>query len=246
VELQIRDLHVEVDGEKILKGVTLDVDSNKIVGLMGRNGSGKSTLAKVIFGHPDYEVTSGDILVDGESILEMGTDERARLGIFLGFQSPNAIPGVSLNNLIRTAIHAKDPDAKMENPIKFIRRLKSQLTDLGLSDEFVNRSVNENASGGERKKTEMIQLQNVQPQIAILDEIDSGLDIDALRQVSDSINSIKEENGTGFLLVTHYNRLLTLVKPDVIHLMSDGQIKKTGGPELALELEEKGYEELIK
>ncbi|MHA2502377.1 MAG: Fe-S cluster assembly ATPase SufC [Candidatus Kariarchaeaceae archaeon] len=246
MELQIRDLHVEVDGEKILKGVTLDVDSNKIVGLMGRNGSGKSTLAKVIFGHPDYEVTSGDILVDGESILEMGTDERARLGIFLGFQSPNAIPGVSLNNLIRTAIHAKDPDAKMENPIKFIRRLKSQLTDLGLSDEFVNRSVNENASGGERKKTEMIQLQNVQPQIAILDEIDSGLDIDALRQVSDSINSIKEENGTGFLLVTHYNRLLTLVKPDVIHLMSDGQIKKTGGPELALELEEKGYEELIK
>ena len=185
----------------------------EVVGLMGRNGSGKSTLAKVIFGHPDYEITNGDILVDGESIIDMDTDEIARLGIFLGFQSPNAIPGVSLNNLIRTAVHAKDPDGKMENAIKFIRRLKSQLGDLDLSEEFVNRPVNENASGGERKKLEMVQLYNLQSKLAILDEIDSGLDIDALKQVAETINSINQEKGTGFLLVTHYNRLLTHVKP---------------------------------
>jgi len=245
MELEVKDLKVEVEGEKILKGVSLTVKSGQIVGLMGRNGSGKSTLTKVIFGHPDYEVTGGDILVDGQSVLNMTTDERARLGLFLGFQNPNAIPGVSLNNLIRTAVHSKNPDEKMENPIKFIRRLKSQLSDLGLSDEFVNRPVNENASGGERKKTEMIQLQNLKSQIAILDEIDSGLDIDALKQVSENINAINKELGTGFLLVTHYNRLLTQVKPDVIHLMSDGIIKKTGGPELASQLEEQGYEQII-
>ncbi len=200
MEIQIKDLKVEVDGEEILKGLNLTVKEGEVVGLMGRNGSGKSTLAKVIFGHPDYEITNGDILVDGESIIDMDTDEIARLGIFLGFQSPNAIPGVSLNNLIRTAVHAKDPDGKMENAIKFIRRLKSQLGDLDLSEEFVNRPVNENASGGERKKLEMVQLYNLQSKLAILDEIDSGLDIDALKQVAETINSINQEKGTGFLL----------------------------------------------
>ena len=147
MELEVKDLKVEVEGEEILKGVSLKVTSGQIVGLMGRNGSGKSTMTKVIFGHPDYEVTGGDILLDGKSILNLPTDERARLGLFLGFQSPNGIPGVSLNNLIRTAIHAKDPDAKMENPIKFIRRLKSQLSELGLSEDFVNRSVVISADG---------------------------------------------------------------------------------------------------
>jgi Fe-S cluster assembly ATP-binding protein len=245
MEIEIKDLHVSVEDEEILKGLSLKIESGKTIGLMGRNGSGKSTLAKVIFGHPDYEITSGDILVDGQSIIDMNTDEIARLGIFLGFQSPNAIPGVSLNNLVRTAIHAKDPNAKMENPIKFVRRLKTQLKEVGLSDEFVNRPVNENASGGERKKTEMIQLQNIGAKIAILDEIDSGLDIDALKSVSETINKEKETNGTGFLLVTHYNRLLTHVVPDLVYLMADGRIVKSGGSELALELEEKGYEELI-
>lgn len=245
MEIEIKDLHVSVEDEEILKGLSLKIESGKTIGLMGRNGSGKSTLAKVIFGHPDYEITGGDILVDGQSIIDMNTDEIARLGIFLGFQSPNAIPGVSLNNLVRTAIHAKDPNAKMENPIKFVRRLKTQLKEVGLSDEFVNRPVNENASGGERKKTEMIQLQNIGAKIAILDEIDSGLDIDALKSVSETINKEKETNGTGFLLVTHYNRLLTHVVPDLVYLMADGRIVKSGGSELALELEEKGYEELI-
>ncbi|MCY3412262.1 MAG: Fe-S cluster assembly ATPase SufC [Candidatus Heimdallarchaeota archaeon] len=246
MKLEIKDLKVTAEGNEILHGVNLTIESGKISAIMGRNGSGKSTLAKVIFGHPDYEVTQGDILVDGESILEMDTDERARLGLFLGFQSPYAIPGVTLNNLMRTAIHAQNPDEPMENPIKFIRRVKSKLKEIDLDDDFIDRSVNENASGGERKKSEMVQLDLLGAKIAILDEIDSGLDIDALRKVSEHINLQRDDNGTGFLLVTHYNRLLTHVKPDVIYLFSGGKIVSQGGPELAVELEEKGYEQLVK
>ncbi|MCH8908845.1 MAG: Fe-S cluster assembly ATPase SufC, partial [Candidatus Heimdallarchaeota archaeon] len=190
-------------------------------------------------------VTEGDILVDGESILLMRTDVRARLGLFLGFQSPFAVPGVSFNNLLRTAVHAQDPDAPMENPIRFIRRLKAKMKEVGLSDEFVNRGVNENASGGERKKGEIIQLGIIGAKIAILDEIDSGLDIDALKVVAESINEYRRENGTGFLLITHYSRLLSQVKPDVVYLFDKGTIVKSGGPELAEELEEHGYENLI-
>lgn len=245
MKLVIKDLEVKADEVEILRGVNLTIESGKIYGIMGRNGSGKSTLAKVIFGHPDYTVTKGDILVDGKSILDMSTDQRARLGIFLGFQSPHAVPGVTMNNLIRTAIHAQDPDKQMENPIKFIRRLKSQMKDIGLDGEFVNRSVNENASGGERKKGEIIQLDMLGAQIAILDEIDSGLDIDALKTVAESIKRHREEKGTGFLLVTHYNRLLTYVKPDVVYLFYDGRIVRSGGQELAIELEEQGYEKLV-
>lgn len=248
MKLEIKDLKVAVEADEnieILHGVNLTIESGQIAGLMGKNGSGKSTLAKVIFGHPDYKVTSGDILVDGESILDMSTNERAQLGLFLGFQSPHAIPGVTLNNLLRTAIHAKDPKARMENPIKFARRLRGQIKQIGLTDEFFERSVNENASGGERKKSEIIQLDMLGAKIAILDEIDSGLDIDALKVVSESIVKHKEEKGTGFVLVTHYNRLLTHVNPDVVYLFVDGRIIKKGGPELAVELEEKGYEKLV-
>ncbi|MDH5404681.1 MAG: Fe-S cluster assembly ATPase SufC [Candidatus Heimdallarchaeota archaeon] len=245
MELVITNLKVEADGVEILHGINLTIKDGEIAGIMGKNGSGKSTLAKVIFGHPDYDVTDGDITVDGKSILELSTDERARLGLFLGFQSPHTIPGVTMNNLLRTAIHAQNPDEKMENPIKFVRRLKGQLKNVGLSEEFLNRSVNENASGGERKKGEMVQLINLGGKIAILDEIDSGLDIDALKVVSDQINKSREENNTGFILVTHYNRLLTHVKPDVIHVMSNGKIIKSGGPELAVQLENEGYEKLI-
>lgn len=245
MKLEIKDLKVEVEDYEILSGVNLIIKSNEIAGIMGKNGSGKSTLAKVIFGHPDYKVTNGDILVDNVSILGMTTDERARLGLFLGFQSPFAVPGVTMNNLIRTAIHAKDPDQKMENPIKFIRRLKSKMKEVGLDSEFINRGVNENASGGERKKGEIIQLDMLGAKIAILDEIDSGLDIDALKVVSDSINKNREENGTGFLLVTHYSRLLSHVKPDVVYLFNEGKIIRSGGPELAIELEEIGYEKLF-
>lgn len=245
MELVIKDLEVKAGEVEILRGVNLTIESGKIYGIMGRNGSGKSTLAKVIFGHPDYTVTKGDILVDGKSILEMSTDQRARLGIFLGFQSPHAVPGVTMNNLIRTAIHARDPDKPMENPIKFIRRLKSQMKDIGLDGEFINRSVNENASGGERKKGEIVQLDMLGAKIAILDEIDSGLDIDALKTVAESIKTHRDEKGTGFLLVTHYNRLLTYVKPDVVYLFYDGRIVRSGGQELAVELEEQGYEKLV-
>lgn len=245
MKLEIKDLKVVAGELEILHGVNLTIQSGEIAGIMGKNGSGKSTLAKVIFGHPDYQVTGGDILLDGQSILGMKTDERARLGLFLGFQSPNAIPGVTLNNLLRTSIHAQDPDKPMENPIKFIRRLKGQLAEIGLDEEFVNRSVNENASGGERKKSEMVQLETLGAKIAILDEIDSGLDIDALKSVAENINKFREVNQTGFLLVTHYNRLLTYVKPNVVHLFYQGRIVKSGGQELAEELEEVGYEKLI-
>jgi Fe-S cluster assembly ATP-binding protein len=245
MKLEVKNLKVEADGIEILHGVDLTINSGEIAGIMGKNGSGKSTLARAIFGHPDYQVTEGDILVDGESILEMSTDGRARLGLFLGFQSPYAIPGVTMNNLIRTAIHAQDPDQQMENPIKFIRRLKGKLKDMGLNGEFVNRGVNENASGGERKKSEIVQLDMLGAKLAILDEIDSGLDIDALKEVSLSINRNKEEKGMGFLLVTHYSRLLNHVKPDVIHLLYEGRVIRSGGPELASELEDKGYEELV-
>lgn len=245
MKLEVQNLKVEADGTEILHGVDLTINSGEIAGIMGKNGSGKSTLAKVIFGHPDYQVTEGDILVDGNSILELSTDERARLGLFLGFQAPFAIPGVTMNNLIRTAIHAQDPDQQMENPIKFIRRLKGKMKEVGLSGDFINRGVNENASGGERKKSEMVQLDMLGAKIAILDEIDSGLDIDALKVVSSTITQNKEEMGTGFLLVTHYSRLLNHVKPDIIYLFYDGRVVRSGGPELASELEEKGYEELV-
>ena len=243
--LEIKDLHVSVEDQEILHGVNLKIESGQIAGIMGRNGSGKSTLAKAIFGHPDYEITKGDILFNGESILEKSTDERARMGLFLGFQSPIAIEGVTLSNFLRTALHLKNPDQKLENPIKFHRRLKGELKELGLEESFISRGVNENASGGERKKAEIIQLKNLKPQIAVLDEIDSGLDIDALRAVAEAIIKEKEENGTGFLLITHYNRLLTHTKPDVVYLMHQGKIVKKGGPDLALELEEKGYEALV-
>lgn len=245
MKLEIKDLEVEAEGVGILHGVNLIINSGEISGIMGRNGSGKSTLAKVIFGHPDYTVTKGDILVDGKSILELSTDKIARLGIFLGFQNPHAVPGVTMNNLMRTAIHSQDPDKPMENPIKFIRRLKSEMKSIGLEPDFINRSVNENASGGERKKGEMVQLDMLGAKIAILDEIDSGLDIDALKTVAESIKRHKEEKGTGFLLVTHYNRLLTYVKPDVVYLFYEGRIVRSGGQELAVELEEQGYEKLV-
>ncbi len=244
--LEIKNLKVAVEGNEILHGVNLTINSGEIAGIMGRNGSGKSTLSKTIFGHPDYEVIDGDILFNGESILEMSTDQRANLGLFLGFQGPTAIEGVTLSNFIRSAMHAKNPEAKLENPIKFHRRLRKDLEAVGLESSFLSRGVNENASGGERKKGEMIQMRYLNPTIAILDEIDSGLDIDALRTVAENIIKQREEGNTGFLLITHYNRLLTHTKPDVIHLMHQGKIVKTGGPELAVELEEKGYENLVK
>ncbi len=243
--LEIKELYVSVEDQEILHGVNLTIKSGEIAGIMGRNGSGKSTLAKTIFGHPDYKITSGDILFNGESILELSTDKRARLGIFLGFQSPIAIEGVTMSNFLRTALHLKNPDEKLENPIKFHRKLKSQFEQIGLDASLVNRGVNENASGGERKKAEMIQMSVLQPSIVVLDEIDSGLDIDALRVVAENITKQREETNSGFLLITHYNRLLTYTKPDIIYLMHKGTIVKSGGPELAVELEEKGYEKLV-
>lgn len=246
MKLEIKNLKVEVEGKEILHGLDLTVNEGEIAGIMGRNGSGKSTLSKTIFGHPEYTVTEGDILIDGQSILELSTDKRARLGLFLGFQNPTSVDGVTLSNFLRSAIRAHHPDEKLENPIKFHRRLRGDMQLLGLSDQFISRGVNEKASGGERKKSEIIQMKYLDPKIVIMDEIDSGLDIDALKAVAESIVEQNEQNNAGFLLITHYNRLLTYTKPDVVHLMHEGRIIKSGGPELALELEEKGYEEIVK
>ena len=243
--LEIKNLSVSVEATQILTDVNLKIKSGEIAGIMGRNGSGKSTLARVIFGHPDYKVTDGDILFDNQSLLELRTDARAKLGLFLGFQGPLAIEGVTLSNFLRTSLHAQNPDEKLENPIKYHRRLRADLKEVGLESSFISRGVNEKASGGERKKGEMVQMKHLKPKIAILDEIDSGLDIDAMRVVANEIIKQKERDKTGFLLITHYNRLLTYTKPDVVHLMDGGSIIRSGGPQLAEELEQKGYQSLI-
>lgn len=245
--LEIRNLHASVEGDEslILRGVDLTVKQGEIHALMGPNGSGKSTLANVLMGNPAYEIHSGQVLLDGDDLLEMEADERSRAGLFLAFQYPVAIPGVTLANFLRHAINARmkaeDPESKGIPIPKFARMMREKMSQLQIDHAFAGRYLNEGFSGGEKKRAEVLQMAVLEPRIAVLDETDSGLDIDALRIVADGVNSLTGPN-MGALVITHYQRMLNYIKPDYVHVMFDGRIVRSGGPELALELEDKGYE----
>jgi Fe-S cluster assembly ATP-binding protein len=250
-DLEIKDLRVAVEGKEILKGVSLSVRKGEIHALMGPNGSGKSTLANTLMGHPRYEVTSGDILFKGQSVLELEADERSRLGLFMAFQYPVAIPGVTVANFLRTALNARltasatngdgATPRKGINPKEFRAALKQQMALLKMDDAFATRYLNDGFSGGEKKRAEILQMAVLKPEIAIMDETDSGLDIDALRIVSEGVNALAGPE-LGVLLITHYQRILNYIKPDHVHVMVDGRIQVSGGPELARELESRGYD----
>jgi Fe-S cluster assembly ATP-binding protein len=242
--LQIEDLHVSVEGKEILKGVDLTVRKGEIHALMGPNGSGKSTLSNALMGHPNYEVTRGRILLDGQEIHQLEPDERARLGMFLAFQYPTSIPGVSLGNFLLASLKAIR-GAENVKPLEFRKELNARMKELGISPDFAGRYVNEGFSGGEKKRCEILQMALLKPRLAILDETDSGLDIDALRIVAEGVNRLTGPE-TGVLVITHYQRLLNYIKPHFVHVLIDGRIVREGGPELALELEEKGYDELLR
>ena len=239
----IKDLTAKIGDTEILKGVNLEIPKGEVHAIMGVNGSGKSTLSKVIAGHDDYEVTGGSIEMDGQDILEMGVDERSREGIFLAFQYPMEIPGVSNANFIRAALNSRLPEGEELDAVAYYKNLYSKMDALEMDRSFTARAVNEGFSGGEKKRNEILQMSMLEPKYCVLDETDSGLDIDALKVVSKGVNMLRTED-RGFLIITHYQRLLNYIKPDVVHVMYDGQIIKSGGPELALELEEKGYDHL--
>jgi len=243
--LEIRNLHVNVEGKPILKGVNLVVRQGETHALMGPNGSGKSTLANTLMGHPAYEVTGGEIIFDGHNLVEMGADARSRLGLFLAFQYPVVISGVTLANFLRQAVNARrketNPDDKGMPIPEFRRMLKDKMDFLQMNHDFAGRYLNDGFSGGEKKRAEILQMAVLEPKIAVLDETDSGLDIDALRIVSEGVNKLSGPN-MGSLVITHYQRILNYVKPEFVHIMMDGQIAESGGPELALHLEEAGYD----
>ena len=245
--LQIRDLHVSVDtadGPKpILRGVDLSVSSGETHALMGPNGSGKSTLAYSIAGHPKYEITSGEVLLDGEDVLEMTVDERARAGLFLAMQYPVEVPGVTVANFLRTAKTALDGQAPRLRT--WVADVRDAMERLRMDPTFAERNVNEGFSGGEKKRHEILQLEVLKPKFAILDETDSGLDVDALRVVSAGVNRVKETTDVGVLLITHYTRILRYIEPDFVHVFVDGRIAEEGGPELAERLEAEGYDRFL-
>jgi len=244
-ELEIRNLHVSVSGKRILKGVDLVVRQGETHALMGPNGTGKSTLAYTLMGHPAYKVTEGEILFNGQSLVSLRPDERSRLGLFLAFQYPVAIPGVSVANFLRTALNARRrsvrPDDKGIPVPEFRKLLKAKMDTLQMPHDFAGRYLNDGFSGGEKKRAEILQLATLEPEIAVLDETDSGLDIDALRIVSAGVNALAGPN-LGILIITHYQRILNYISPDTVHVMLGGRIVETGGADLALHLEEKGYE----
>jgi len=244
-ELVIKNLHASIDGKEILKGVNLVVNQGEIHALMGPNGTGKSTLAYVLMGHPNYEVTEGEVWFKGQNIIDLAPDERAHLGLFLAFQYPVAIPGVSVANFLRSAINSKrkaeNPDDKGIPIPEYRKLLKDRMSLLKMEHSFAGRYLNEGFSGGEKKRAEILQMATLQPEIAILDETDSGLDIDALRIVSEGVNAVRSPE-VGVLVITHYQRILNYVKPDVVHIMMDGRIVESGGADLALHLEEHGYD----
>jgi Fe-S cluster assembly ATP-binding protein len=244
-ELVIKNLHVNIEDKEILKGVDLTVKQGEIHAIMGPNGTGKSTLAYTLLGHPNYEVTGGEVWFKGENILELEPDERSRLGLFLAFQYPVAIPGVTVANFLRSALNARrraeNPDDKGVPVPEFRKMLKEQMTLLKMDHNFAGRYLNDGFSGGEKKRAEILQMAALRPEIAILDETDSGLDIDALRIVADGVNALMGSD-MGVLVITHYQRLLNYIKPHYVHIMLDGKIVESGGPDLALHLEEQGYD----
>ncbi|MEJ2376593.1 MAG: Fe-S cluster assembly ATPase SufC [Pseudolabrys sp.] len=242
--LEVKNLHVEIDGKKILNGLDLTVEKGHVAAIMGPNGSGKSTLAYVLAGKEDYEVTEGDVLLDGESILEMSPDERAAKGVFLAFQYPVEVPGVATMTFLRTALNAQRKsrgEGEVSTP-EFMKLVRDTAKNLGISQEMLRRAVNVGFSGGEKKRQEILQMSVLQPRIAVLDETDSGLDIDALRIVADGVNALRSPERS-MIVITHYQRLLNYIVPEVVHVMARGRVVKTGGKELALELEAKGYAE---
>jgi len=242
--LEIRDLFVALAAtpeKPIVKGLNLTIKTGEVHAIMGPNGTGKSTLSKAIAGHPDYVITSGDVLIDGKSILEMEPDERARAGIFLAFQYPSEIPGVSIANFLRAAVQARMAEGEELDATGYYKKLYSKMDLLKIDRKFTSRSVNEGFSGGEKKRCEILQMAMLEPSFSLMDETDSGLDIDALRIVAEGVNAMRGEK-LGVLLITHYQRLLDYIVPDFVHVMYDGRIVKSGDKNLALELEAKGYD----
>ena len=244
-ELVIRDLRVAIEGKEILKGFNLTLPKGEVHTIMGPNGTGKSTLAYTLMGHPNYEVTGGEVWFKGQNILELEPDERARLGIFLAFQYPVAIPGVTVANFLRTALNARrraeNPEDKGIPIPEFRKMMKAKMDLLKVDQNFAGRYLNDGFSGGEKKRAEILQMAVLKPEMAILDETDSGLDIDALRIVSEGVNALRSGD-MGVLLITHYQRILNYIRPDVVHIMLDGRIVESGGADLALHLEEHGYD----
>ncbi len=239
--LKIENLHASIGDKEILRGLTLEIPSGQVHAIMGPNGSGKSTLAKVIAGHPDYTVTSGDVLLDGESVLEMAPDQRSREGIFLAFQYPSEIPGVTIANFLRAALQARLPKGEELEATDYYAKLYQKMDLLQVPRTFTSRSVNEGFSGGEKKRCEILQMAMLEPSFALLDETDSGLDIDALKIVSHGVNSLRGPN-VGMLVITHYQRLLNYIVPDFVHVMVNGRIVESGTKDLALKLEAEGYD----
>jgi Fe-S cluster assembly ATP-binding protein len=241
--LEIRDLHASVEGNEILRGVSLTVRTGEVHAIMGPNGSGKSTLAQVLAGHPAYMVTAGSVHYDGKDLLDMDPEERAREGVFLAFQYPVSIRGITNSYFLRSAVNAirKHKGLPELDPLDFLQVLEDKLKAIGWDDSFMNRAVNEGFSGGEKKRNEILQLAVLEPRLAILDETDSGLDIDALKTVAEAVNRLRGPDRS-FVVVTHYQRLLNYIVPDYVHVLAEGRIVKSGGKELALALEEKGYD----
>ncbi|WP_018753342.1 Fe-S cluster assembly ATPase SufC [Paenibacillus sanguinis] len=237
----VEGLKATIEDKEILKGIDIEIKGGEIHAIMGPNGTGKSTLASALMGHPKYEVTDGKALLNGEDVLEMAVDERARAGLFLAMQYPSEIAGVTNSDFLRSAINARREEGDEISLIKFIRQMEGQMKALEMNPEFAHRYLNEGFSGGEKKRNEILQMMLLDPKIVILDEIDSGLDIDALRIVANGVNSMRSED-RGFLIITHYQRLLNYVKPDFVHVMMQGRIVKSGGPELAERLEQDGYD----
>ncbi|GAB4183490.1 MAG: Fe-S cluster assembly ATPase SufC [Terrimicrobiaceae bacterium] len=241
MSLKIENLHANIGEKEILKGLNLEVPKGEVHAIMGKNGCGKSTLAKVMAGHPGYEVTGGDVTMDGEGLLGLEPDERSRAGLFLAFQYPMEVPGVTIANFIRAARQARLPEGEELDAVAYYKTLYAKMDALKIPREFTSRFVNDGFSGGEKKRCEILQMAMLEPRYAVLDETDSGLDIDALKIVSEGVNALRGAE-RGFLVITHYQRLLNYIVPDVVHVMVDGRIVLSGGKELALKLEEEGYD----